>query len=124
MTYDEACRELADAHGSDQTLHDLRIYRVQDPSAQEVRFVEVSDGFPRNTYVDLSRGNGNGNGIGGAATALNIVPVVRFGRSRDFPYRSAVALVTPEEYQLIQAGELIVGDSWDIGRAEMVWPSQ
>jgi hypothetical protein len=98
-TYHEAVRTLAGWHaGTD--LADLEIYSFPDPEELTVRLIEVSEGFPRTGRV---------------------VPVT-FGRSREFPFRSSAALLTPDEWQQVLSGTLPLPEGWTLERRQRVWP--
>ena len=98
-TYDEAVRLLAHWHGEGDEPP-VTIYSCDDPGQRVVRLVEVSEGFP--------------------ATG-EMWPVV-FGRSEEFPFKSAVVLVTPGEWAQIRSGRLALPDGWDAADMTRVWP--
>ena len=98
-TYADAVEHLACWHGEGQQIP-IAIYAFDDPRGKTIRLVEVSDSF---------------------FPTGEVYPLV-FGRSGDFPFRSAVALLTPEEWALVQRGRLPLPDGWDLRTAKRVWP--
>jgi hypothetical protein len=98
-TYDDAVRTLARWHAALESRN-LEIFAFPDPGETVVRLIEISDEFPRTGRV---------------------VPV-SFGRSAEFPFKSSVALVTPDEWQQILAGTLPLPDGWDLRSQQKVWP--
>ena len=98
-TYREAVLTLAEWHGADQQ-EPVEIYTFPDPDEQTVRLIEVSDGNPR----------------------IGKVMPVEIGRSNEFPFRSATALLTPDEWQAVTRGEITLPSGWDLDGAERVWP--
>src|ERR1041385_938967 len=99
-TYDEAVQTLARWHGEDNDA-DVSIFSFPDPEEQVVRLIEVSREFP---------------------TAGDVRPFT-FGRSIEFPFKSSVALVVPEEWEKLQSGQMSLPSGWDIGAARRVWPN-
>jgi hypothetical protein len=99
QTYDEAVRTLARWHGEDESPP-VAIFSFDDPEGMVVRLVEVSADF----------------------LAKDQLWVVRFGASEEFPFDSAVALATPEEWEQIGQGGRALPDGWRFGEATQVWP--
>jgi len=89
--YDDAVRTLARWH-ADLAGADFRAYSFDDPARRVVRLVEVSADFPP------------------AGQALP----VGFGTSADFLYRSEVILLTPDEWEQVQRGELELPEGWGL----------
>jgi len=100
-SYDDAVRLLARWHGEEQAFP-LTIFAIPDPRHEEVRLIEVSDEFPQPGPV---------------------VPIL-MGRSKEFPFRSAVALATEDEWRQLQRGEIELKEDWDISKATRVWPDE
>ena len=100
-TYAEAVRTLAWWHG-EEAEKDLIIFAFPDPRGTVVRLVEVSNVFPET----------------GQAIAFPM------GRSQEFPFKSEVVLVTPEEWRQIEAGKLSLPRKWDLTSKRKVWPHE
>ncbi len=98
-TYDEAVNTLVRSH-AEVVGQELEVYSFPDPGREVVRLVEVSGVFPAT----------------GAPIAFPL------GRSSDFPFRSAVVLLTPEEWTRVQAGSLALPDGWELNSGRRVWP--
>lgn len=97
-TYDEAVLTLADWHGEG---HDgLEIYAFSDSPKNTVQLLEVSSEFPRTDCVN---------------------PIV-LGASEEFPFRSAVALLSPTDWELVQSGHMSLPEGWEIANMHQVWP--
>ncbi len=43
-----------------------------------------------------------------------------FGETEEFPYRSVVALITPEEMQQIKNQEMLLPQGWDLSTAQII----
>ncbi len=99
VTYDAALRTLARWHaeGSDPSL---QIIAFDDPGGSEVRLLEISDQFP----------------------GTGAVRPLAFGRSDELPFKSAVALVTPREWEQVQAGVLELPAGWNLSSSRKIWP--
>ena len=98
-TYDAAVRTLAEWHsGSD--LPDLEVYSFDDPQGNVVRLLEVSSQFP----------------------ATGKVVAYPFGRSETFPFKSAVAQISPQEWDRVKQGQLPLPAGWDLSTAQKVRP--
>jgi hypothetical protein len=94
-TYEEAADLLARSHKAEQPS--IRaIYLFPDPQKQEVRFIEVNP-------VTAPTGE---------------AMVFSFGRAPDFPFRSAVGEVTPQEWEEIRAGRIPLPEGWDAKSAK------
>lgn len=63
-----------------------------------VRLVEISDRFP----------------------TLNAVRPIQFGRSLDFPFPSAVALLSAEDWANVQKGLLLLPSGWSLQDVQRV----
>jgi hypothetical protein len=98
-SYQEAVETLARWHGEDEDPPVI-IYSFDDPQEQTVRLLEVSEGFPT---------------TGEAITWA-------FGQSPEFPYRSEVVMVTPEEWEQIKSGGFALPPQWDPTSQAQVWP--
>lgn len=101
--YDEAVELLARWHGEDQDPS-VTIYAFPDPDQAVVRLVEVSEAFPAGDKVE------------GKPTTYAL------GRSKDFPYRSEVVMVTPSEWDQIASGKLKLPEGWRFSECRKVWP--
>ena len=99
-TYEEAGECLARWHAIGEHGPE-RIYAFPDPETQVVRLVEVSPSAPETG---------------------EITPV-GFGRSPDFPFRSSVIVVTPNEWDQVRSGELKLPQDWALESMRQVWPS-
>ena len=99
QTYEDAVQILAAWHGSDPRRRDLRIFAFDDHD-EVVRLLEVSP-----SHASL-----------GETMSLG------FGRGKDFGYLSEISLVSPEEWEKIQARELPLPEGWDLGKCRQVWP--
>src|SRR5687767_12503489 len=98
-TYDDAVRTLASWHAGLDPAN-IQIYSFPDSDQTTVRLVEISDGFPRSGRT---------------------LPVT-FGRSPEFPFRSSVVLLTPDEWQEVLGGSLTLPEGWELERRQKVWP--
>jgi hypothetical protein len=98
-TYSEAVCSLVDAH-TQAGPEDLSIVLFPDSQQQMVRLILISSDFQE-------------------TGAVRPFPL---GRSAEFPFRSAVALVTPEEWAQVEAARLRLPDEWDLATARKVWP--
>lgn len=98
-TFDDAVKALVAAH-SEAGPADLMIFWFPDPQEQVVRLVLVSDEFQQ-------------------TGAIRPLPL---GRSAEFPFRSAAALATPDEWRRAQDGHLPLPDGWELAAARQVWP--
>ena len=108
-TYDEAVRVLSAAHAAGPDRVD--IYAVRDPQAQVVRLIEVSATFPAGG-VERPAAPGRMEWI---------VPVFPMGKAADFPFRSEVVQVTPDEWEQLRQGTLRLNRDWgDLSRAEPI----
>ena len=98
-TYADAVRTLAcwHAEGHDKALE---VYSLPDPDGLVVRLIEVSEAFPETG---------------------RITPVA-MGRSADFPFKSCVALVTPDEWTDVQRRVIPLPAGWSLDKMERVWP--
>ena len=100
-TYADAVTALAEWQGS-AGPSDLAIYSYDDPKQEVVRFVHISDEYPN---------------LGG-------VRVYRLGRSEDFPFRSAVAMVNQEQWAKICRRDSVslLPEDWITAEPKRVWP--
>jgi hypothetical protein len=48
------------------------------------------------------------------------VYALQFGRTRDLPYVTVVAQITPAEWERIRAGAISLPEGWDLNRSEEV----
>ena len=98
-TYKRAVEVLAqwhaEAHGDGIT-----VFSFPDPASEVVRLLEVSSQFPETGHV---------------------TPVA-MGPSKEFPFKSSVALLTPGEWDLVESRRLRLPDGWDLQKREQVWP--
>ena len=100
-SYQEAVRTLAEWHAEEQD-YQVEIYHFPDPNKEVVQLVEVSAVFPQTD---------------------NVAPA-RIGPSSEFPFRSAVALVSPSEWDLVKKGQLALPKGWDLNSMIRVWPDE
>jgi hypothetical protein len=98
-TYEEAERLLARWQGEGGPA-DLLAFAFSDPADETVRLLYVSEEFPES----------------GAIYAMT------FGRSPEIPFRSSTASATPQEWEQVQAGELLLPQGWELARKRQVWP--
>jgi len=98
-TYDDAVRTLARWHG-DEPTDPVEIFLFPDPAEKVVQFIEVGEQFP---------------------AAENVAPIW-FRPTDEFPFSSAVAMVTPEEWQLVLSSHLELPKGWDLNSMRRVWP--
>jgi hypothetical protein len=98
-TYADAVKTLVEAH-NEAGPADLRIMFFPDPQEQFVRLLLVSDDFQE----------------------TGVVRPLTLGRSMEFPFRSAVALVTCEEWAKVTAGNLPLPSGWRLDTAQQVLP--
>lgn len=73
-------------------------YSFPDPQGEVVRLVEVSNLFP----------------------SVDAVRPIRFGRSADFPFPSAVALVSTQNWANILNGSLPLPEGWSLKDVQRV----
>ncbi len=95
--YEEAVMLLANWH-RDRDNPDFVAYSFPDPEGTVVRLVEVSNRFP----------------------TTDAVQPIRFGRSADFPFPSAVALVSRQDWVKIKNGSLTLPEGWFLADAQQV----
>jgi hypothetical protein len=79
---------------------DLRLVWFPDPLNSSVRLAAVSDEFPR----------------AGSAWALPLGPSI------EFPFRSEVVMLTPEEWDQVTAGQMPLPAGWNLMSRRQVWP--
>ncbi len=89
--YEDAVLLLANWH-RDRDDRTFAAYSFPDPRGNEVRIVEVSERFPRTEEVRP----------------------VRFGRSAEFPFPSAVALVSAQDWLRVLSGFLTLPEGWPL----------
>jgi hypothetical protein len=114
-TYEEAVRLLAEAHveGEEESI---RVFLIPDEDEKIVRIIEVSDIFPEAAVQRPVPGVPDD-----APEQLErIVPVFPMGPSRDYPYRSEVAMVTEQEWQQLHEHSLKLNRDWDLEQAQEV----
>lgn len=98
-TYDDAAKMLAGWH-ADGLGNGVTIYLFPDPTSVQVRLLEVTkDTIPSGSVIPIG-----------------------FGTSPDFPFRSAVAQVTPQEWDQILVGTIALPDGWNLDQRLRVWP--
>ena len=107
-TYDEAVRLLASWHAG--LGDDVVFYEVPDPDGRVVRLLEVSDIFPRGGAM---RPDAEGR-------MRPIIPVFPLGPSADYPFRSEVAQITPDELDDVLSGHLPLSRPWDLSTRRRV----
>ncbi len=107
-THAEAVRLLAAMHASGDDS--IEVYEVPDPHERVVRLAEVSETFPEGG-VDRPTS---------PEEYERVIPVYPFGPSDDFPFRSEVVQVRPEEWEALQAGRLRLTRPWDLASARLV----
>lgn len=100
-TYDEAVNTLSEWH-AELDRPDLQIFSFPDPDGILVRLIEVSEEFPSSDQVRP----------------------ITFGASKEFPFRSSVALATPAEWQKVLDGELLLPEGWNVEDRKRVWPHE
>jgi hypothetical protein len=97
--YEEAVSLLSSWHAeSDDPT--LIIYALPDSNQEVVTLVEISSKFP----------------------ATGEIRPIGMGKSADFPYRSQVALTTPEEWQNVKNGRISLPSNWSLEKLVKVWP--
>lgn len=96
-TYEQAARLLATWHAEAQDAP-VEFYLFPDPEKRVVRLLEVSEVFP----------------------AAQAVWPITFGQSEDFPFDTAVAMITPDEWRQVQAGQRSLPEGWDISKRVQV----
>ena len=108
-TYERAVQILIEAHASGPDPID--IYDLPDPQRIVIRLIEVSEAFPEGG-VDRRSADG---GI------EHIVPVFPMGPANDFPFRSEIVQVTPDEWAQLKRGDLRLNRDWgDLNSAHRV----
>ena len=95
--YEDAVVLLANWH-QERGDANFAAYSFPDPEGLVVRLVEVSDHFP---------------------TADAVRPI-RFGRSADFPFASAVALVSGQDWTKVLSGFLTLPEGWSLQNVQRV----
>ena len=95
--YEDAVALLANWHRDREDLH-FAAYSFPDPEGAAVRLVEVSSRFP----------------------SVDAVRPLHFGRSADFPFPSAVALVSIQNWDQIASGNLALPEGWSLQSARQV----
>jgi hypothetical protein len=108
-TYEDAVRVLAAAHasGPDQ----VEIYQLPDPQQRVVRLIEVSGAFPEGGVERPAPTGG----------MERVVPVFPMGPAKDFPFRSEIVQVTPNEWEELRQGNLKLNRNWgDLKLAQKV----
>jgi len=96
-TFTEAVNALVAAH-SESGPPDLKIVWFPDPREETVQLLLVSDEFQQT----------------GAIRALPL------GKSAEFPFRSAAALATPDEWHRAQDGSLPLPEGWELAGSREV----
>lgn len=96
-TYENAVVLLARWHWERDDA-DFAAHSFPDPEGVTVRLVEVSKRFP----------------------TVDAVRPIRFGRSADFPFPSAVALVSPQSWANILGGSLTLPEGWSLEDVQRV----
>jgi hypothetical protein len=96
QTYEQTARMLAAAHRAKESLSVVML--DPDPSQQEIRLLEVSPA---------------------AATTHELYPFA-FGARPDLgiDYPSVVLLLSPDEWNEVQAGQLPLPKGWTLGRLQ------
>ena len=84
---------------SNSAYDDLEIYVIDDPSQTQVRLLETSDGFPETGRVDA----------------------YPMGRSDEFPFQSAVALIHRDELPRIREGKIALPAGWNLSSMHLAW---
>ena len=79
---------------------DVRAFSFPDPAGRLVRLVEVSEEF----------------------LPTGVIRPLTLRTSELFPFRSSVALASPEEWAAVEAGQLSLPPGWDLATKEPVWP--
>ena len=95
--YEDAVLLLANWH-RERGDAGFAAYSFPDPEGLVVRLVEVSDRFP----------------------ATDAVRPIRFGRSADFPFASAVALVSIQDWANVLSGSLALPAGWSLRNVQQV----
>jgi len=96
-SYSDAIALLAGWHQDRDDLG-FAAYSFPDPEGEVVRLVEVSNLFP----------------------SVDAVRPIRFGRSADFPFPSAVALVSVRDWARILDGSLTLPEGWSLEDVQRV----
>ncbi len=102
-TYDDAVKLLVKCHAeAHDYMKDLVIYHIPDPEEKVVKLFEISNGFPD----------------------TNDIWPVRFRKLDTFPFDTAVAIATPDEWRRIKAGKLEFqnANDWNLKTRKKVWP--
>lgn len=99
MDYPTAVKTLAVWHHETEDPPQ-RIYCFRDPAGQVVRLVEVTDLVPETG---------------------EFYPI-EFGPTREMPYRTILAQVTPDEWTRITRREMALPEGWDLTACEGAWP--
>jgi hypothetical protein len=102
-SYEDAVRLLGQ-WGGEAGADDLRIFAAEDVGDEMVRLIHVTDQFPDSVRVS----------------------VYTFGASEEFPFRSALALASPDQWEVMRArgGYPGLPSEWKITNARQVWPPQ
>ena len=99
-SYANAVQTLAKWHGEDDD-GPWAICSFPDEDGQTVRLLEVSENVPESDTV---------------------MPLV-IGPSGEFPFKSAVILLTPREWERVKTGELALPGGWGLKSQKQVWPA-
>jgi len=101
MTYSDAVRQLVEWH-FDNEQPPIAVLVFTDPSEHEIRLLQVTELVPETGEV---------------------YPII-FGPTKEIPYRTVLAQVTPSEYEAIRARELELPEGWDLEEAEEMRPAE
>jgi hypothetical protein len=100
-TYQEAVDYLVKCHAeAHDYMKDLEIFLIPDSTESVVQLLEISNGYPD----------------------TNDIWPIKFRKSNAFPFGSAVASATPDEWKRLLAGTLDFQCNWDLSTRKRVWP--
>jgi hypothetical protein len=102
QSLEDAARELAAMHGQDDGEGDLQVYWYSGLTDGTIRLAEVS-----RWYLPVHEG---------------VVDTYVFAETPEVPFRVEVALLTPDEWKAISAGDLRLPAEWP-GDPTKVWPA-
>jgi len=97
MPYADAVKTLVEWH-LDTEYQPSHVFLFPDARETVIRLVEVSGVIPETGEFRP----------------------VKFGPTAEIPYETIVALVTPNEWEMIRSGQIELPEGWDLGTAEEV----
>lgn len=99
--YEQAVRELARSHAR-ELGNGVTIYALLDETGRDVQLLEVTS----------------------RTAPLGWVMVVPFAASKEFPFRTRIAQITPDEWKRVRSGEMSLPEGWEVDRLQRVWPAK